>query len=266
MSSRAFRRRPRGIGSIKSIEFFQGTGLPIPGSKILVPPYEFEWAPSAGSYAVFARATNDADLVADSSPVTLLVNAPIVALDGVQDGQTLYEGTGVELIASGQDAHSTIAMLDISINGLSVSNAAGQGPLRHGWTPLPLGTHWVRATAWNAAGSTSSISKSVNVTVDPQDVPFRNQLQGFKTALAAGNKQAAMAFLSPTAQQAYGPVIDALMPHLAGIVASWSAPTRIHVSVEDAEYAVTRVHEGIVKVYILGFVLTDSGAWVIDSM
>ncbi|MGQ0585727.1 MAG: Ig-like domain-containing protein [Gammaproteobacteria bacterium] len=85
-------------------------------------------------------------------------------------------------------------------------------------------------------------------------------------ALASGDKDAAMTFLSEQARENYDPVFDALMPRMAEIVASYSPLRSSLVSPDYTEYGVNRSIEGINRVFLVGFVLNQYGQWTLEAM
>lgn len=98
------------------------------------------------------------------------------------------------------------------------------------------------------------------------DQMFRKLWGDFNAALAAGNKDVAMRMLSENAQEKYGPVFDALMPHFPQIVASYSPLAQSSLTENIAEYAVTRMDGGVKRLYLIYFVRDANGVWRIDTM
>ena len=62
---------------------------------------------------------------------------------------------------------------------------------------------------------------------DPIDAPFRAVWDGMNTALLAGDKATALTYLTLSAQVKYGPVFDALLPHMPEIIRSYSPLQRV---------------------------------------
>ena len=109
----------------------------------------------------------------------------------------------------------------------------------------------------------------VKVTVqDPNamDAMFRRMWTDMTTALAHGNKSAAMIDLDSTAQQNYGPVFDALLPNMQQITSSFSPLLGGSLSGTVSEYTVVRVVNGQATVSFVYFVLGIDGIWRLDSM
>jgi hypothetical protein len=98
------------------------------------------------------------------------------------------------------------------------------------------------------------------------DQMFRTLWNGMNQALAAGDKPAAMRYLSETAQEKFGPVFDALMPFMPEIVASYSPLAQASITQDIAEYAVTRMDGGTKRLYLIYFLRDANGSWRIDGM
>ncbi len=116
----------------------------------------------------------------------------------------------------------------------------------------------------DAAGNASGVLQLL--TADPIDVPFLLVWQGMNAALLAGDKATALTFLTSGAQRKYGPVFDALLPHMAEIVASYSPPYRAMVSETIAEYALTRLIDGKLHLFLIYFVKDEDGVWKLEAM
>jgi hypothetical protein len=98
------------------------------------------------------------------------------------------------------------------------------------------------------------------------DQMFRGLWDAFNAALAAGNKDAAMRYLSENAQPKYGPVFDALMPFMPEIVASYSPLAQSSITDDIAEYAVTRLDGPTKRLYLIYFLRDAKGVWHLDGM
>lgn len=98
------------------------------------------------------------------------------------------------------------------------------------------------------------------------DRMFRALWTGMNDALAAGDKETAMRYLNDSAQQKYGPVIEALMPRMPQIVASYSPLAQASISEHIGEYAVTRMDGETKRLYLIYFLRDATGVWRIDGM
>jgi hypothetical protein len=76
----------------------------------------------------------------------------------------------------------------------------------------------------------------------------------------------ALSYLTPGAQVKYGPVFDALLPHMAEIVASYSPLQQVMVSENLGEYAVTRTINGKIYLFLLYFLKDENGVWKLEAM
>jgi hypothetical protein len=106
------------------------------------------------------------------------------------------------------------------------------------------------------------------VLVDPAalDQNLRAVWSGMNTALAAGDKPAAMRYLDTSAQQKYGPVFDALLPNMPQIVGTFSAPQSVTLSDGLGEYAVNRTINGENRLFLIYFSRNGDGVWRLGSM
>jgi hypothetical protein len=86
------------------------------------------------------------------------------------------------------------------------------------------------------------------------------------TALAAGDKNSAMRYLDPSAQQKYGPVFDTLLPSMPQIVGSFSAPQSVTIADGIGEYAVNRTINGENRLFLIYFGRNGDGVWRLGSM
>jgi hypothetical protein len=130
-----------------------------------------------------------------------------------------------------------------------------------------VGTVLTTISATDGAGR--SMSRTFASILDSRaqlDQKFRAVWDGMNIALMQGDKATAMSHLSSRAQAIYGPVFDKLMPHMAGIVASFSTPEIGSVSADLAEYAITRDIDGATHVFLLYFMKDANGVWRLNSM
>jgi len=119
----------------------------------------------------------------------------------------------------------------------------------------------------DAAGNGSPAGElQVGPPIDPVDVPFRAIWDGMNRALLAGDKATALSYLTPGAQVKYAPVFDALLPHMAEIVASYSPLQRVSISETIGEYAVTRVSNGKAYLFLIYFLKDEDGVWKLEAM
>jgi hypothetical protein len=120
---------------------------------------------------------------------------------------------------------TTIARVEVDMEG--------NGSFDQVFTAEP----WSASVTYSGSGTISPVVRVTDaqgmvrteaipiVLVDPAvvDQYLRTVWSGMSTALAAGDKAAAMRYLDAFAQQKYGPVFDALLPNMLQIVGSFSA-------------------------------------------
>ncbi|MEJ7668266.1 MAG: Ig-like domain-containing protein [Casimicrobiaceae bacterium] len=99
-----------------------------------------------------------------------------------------------------------------------------------------------------------------------QEQTLKKAWNDFANSIAAGDKNAAMAYLSDAAKTKYGAVFDVLRPHLAGIVAGWSAPQTNKLAEKFAEFAINRTIDGVSRLFLIYLLQGYDGVWRIDSM
>ena len=104
--------------------------------------------------------------------------------------------------------------------------------------------------------------------LDPaaMDALFTSIWGGMNAALIADDKATALTFLTPGAQEKYGPVFDALMSSMPDIVASYSALQRSSISPSIGEYAINRTIDARNRIFLIYFLKDFDGVWRIDAM
>jgi hypothetical protein len=130
-----------------------------------------------------------------------------------------------------------------------------------------VGLRTILVSVVDARGAVRTQAASV-VLQDPGQIDsvIRAVWDGMNTALTAGDKEAAMRFLSAGAQEKYGAVFDALMPRMADIISSYSTPQRSYLSPSMAEYGVNRTINGTYRIFLIGLTTNEKGQWQIDAM
>jgi hypothetical protein len=81
------------------------------------------------------------------------------------------------------------------------------------------------------------------------------------SALVAGDRDGALTYLSPAAQQKYEPVFDVLLPFMTDIVGSFSELQRVSMSA-----AINRTIDDRNRIFLIYFLRDADGVWRIDSM
>jgi len=139
-------------GSIAAVDFYAGATLIAHSS---APPYRFVWdAVQAGSYALTAKATDDAGSVTSSSPVTVTVDGgPSISIDPALAGTTVDDDN--VLVHGFVSAPANAA---VTVNG-AVTHIDDLGNFNANEVPLVAGanTVTVEVTTQNGQSATQSI-------------------------------------------------------------------------------------------------------------
>lgn len=131
----------------------------------------------------------------------------------------------------------------------------------------PAGGRIETFTASNSAGATMTESFAVVALNEAElNAMLGAVWSGMNDALVAGDKAAAMTFLTDLARARYSPTFDLLMPTYAQIAASFSPITPISASGYEAEFAVTRMIGTERELFIIAFARDKDGVWRLDSM
>ena len=133
---------------------------------------------------------------------------------------------------------------------------------------LPGTTQTIRlyANVFDSAGAkVKSAITSITVRADITD-PRYFVWTNMNAALKAGNKAAALEFLTPTAQDNYAGAFDVVLPQAVSIVASYSPIVQVSDSFDLADYLVARTVGGTRLVFALRFILMDDGKWRLDEL
>jgi len=115
----------------------------------------------------------------------------------------------------------------------------------------------------------TSLQQITIVVQDPAalDAQLRAVWSGFVAALNAGDREAALAFVSRSARPRYAPVLGTLAASLPQVAASISALQPGSLSSTIGEYFVTRpAANGSVQVFMVYFLRDADGVWRIESM
>ncbi|MBI3301589.1 MAG: hypothetical protein HYZ72_05875, partial [Deltaproteobacteria bacterium] len=120
----------------------------------------------------------------------------------------------------------------------------------------------------DAAGNVSAAAYSLvkSTPAAPQDTLFQSIWDDMNAALLAGDKTQALTFLTASAQRKYGPVFDRLLPYMPQIIASYSPLQQVSLSADIGEYAVMRVIDGQLRLFLIYFLKDADGVWRLDAM
>jgi RHS repeat-associated protein len=155
-------------GTIQKVEFFQGATLLNTDSTA---PYSFDWTSvPAGSYALTAKATDNAGGVSTSAVVNISVvanNAPSVTLTAPANGASYTAPASITLAANATDSDGSIAQVEF-FQGATLLNTDTVAPYNFDWTNVAAGTYTLTARATDNLGSTAtSTGGNITVTAPP---------------------------------------------------------------------------------------------------
>ena len=137
--------------------------------------------------------------------------------------------------------------------------------LQHAYVTPGLFLPRLSLTDQNGDVHTAELAIAVQ-DVAAMDVMFKDVWNSINGALVAGDKTTAMQFLTTNAQAKYGPVFDALLPHMSEIIASYSPFRQVSISAGIGEYAVTRVIDDQNHLFLIYFLKDGDGVWRLEAM
>ena len=111
------------------------------------------------------------------------------------------------------------------------------------WKDVPKGTYPITATVTDDNGTALTKTVTVTVEADPLDKPFMTIWNGFKDALLAGNKSAALEFVAVGSRERYTRVFTDLMPMMQEVFGSLYGIRRNSLDENVAEYFVNQKEE-----------------------
>jgi hypothetical protein len=190
-------------GTVTQVEFFANNAL-ITGCVDTVAPYACPWTPAlAGVYSLTAKATDNDNGVALSTPVAVTINEPANQLPAVSisspvSGANAIVGAVVAIQATASDPDGTIANVSFAANGTPINGCVDTtAPFICSWTPATPGTYLLTATATdNKGGTTTSAAVSVtsnDVNNQPPTVAISSPAAGSNFAVGQAVTLAATA-------------------------------------------------------------------------
>ncbi len=165
-------------GSIAKVEFFAGANKL--GEKTAA-PYTYAWTNAvAGTYAITAKATDNAGATATSAATNITVTAvvvppppanppPTVSLTSPANNATFTVGTTINIAANAADANGTVAKVEFFAGTTKLGEKAA-APYTYAWTNALVGGYSLTAKATDNLGATT-ISAAVNVAVTAVGIP-----------------------------------------------------------------------------------------------
>jgi Bacterial Ig domain len=221
-----------------------------------------------------AYATDGNEFVSNSISVVSSNVAPMIAINRPVTGSEFPANSSVPITVTGNDPDGTVARVElwrVGDNGNPDTMVAGANAASLSYTLLTPSSysqaHRFYATVIDNNGAKiksaiTTITSRYDIT-DPRYFVWTNM----NAALKAGNKAAALEFLTPTAQVNYSAAFDEILPFMTDIAASYvSALVQLSLTDSTADYVAARTIGGNRIVYGLKFVLSDDGTWKLESM
>lgn len=166
------------------------------------------------------------------------------------------------------DASVVVQSLQIDLDGDGVDDfdtTDPARPLRYEYgTP---GLYLARLRVTDSQGAVYEATAGVQVAaLASMDALFQNLWSGMTAALSAGDREAALTYLTVGAQAKYGRVFDALLGEMPAIIGSFSPLQRASISSDVGEYASNRTIDGRNRLFLIYFLKDYDGVWRIDAM
>jgi hypothetical protein len=147
-------------GSVSKVDFFAGATLV---GTAATAPFNVAWVnPASGTYAITAKATDNAGLATTSAAVTVIIDAPpTCAITSPANNSTVRSGSSLTIKASASDSDGTVASVTFYDNGTSLK-VVTTAPYQYSYTPSK-GTHVLTAKATDNRGVTTT-SSAITIT------------------------------------------------------------------------------------------------------
>jgi hypothetical protein len=98
------------------------------------------------------------------------------------------------------------------------------------------------------------------------DLLVRGVWEKLNTALSAGNSTSAVRYFVLGRRASYGQAIASLMPNMPAIIASYSEPQQVSLTMNSAEYAVNRIINGVDRLFLIYVFVDEDGVWRIAQL
>ena len=157
-------------GTITKVDFYRGTILL---GTLTVAPYSFTWSSvAAGTYALTAKATDNAGGVTTSTAVNITVTTvtnkpPTVSITSPTNNASFAAPATISIAATAADADGTITKVDF-YRGTTLLGTSTLAPYGFTWSNVAAGTYVLTAKATDNLGSVTT-STAVNITVTNQN-------------------------------------------------------------------------------------------------
>ncbi|RAW00330.1 Ig-like domain-containing protein [Pseudochryseolinea flava] len=149
-------------GTISKVEFFTGT------TKLgedTSSPYTFAWTPTAGSYQLTAKATDNGGATGTSSIINVSVGnaAPITSITSPANNATFAANSTIAITASATDSDGTISKVEF-FQGTTKLGEDTSSPYTFSWANVAVGNYALTAKATDNGGAVTT-SAIVNISV-----------------------------------------------------------------------------------------------------
>jgi hypothetical protein len=150
-------------GTISKVEFYQGSTLL---GESTAAPYSFTWTnPTAGTYALTAKATDNNGGTTVSDTVNVIINTlPTVAISSPANNAIFTAGTNIAIDANAADTDGTINKVEF-YQGSTLLGQSTTAPYSFTWNNPAAGTYALTAKTTDNNGGTT-VSDTVQVTIN----------------------------------------------------------------------------------------------------
>ncbi|HEX7114102.1 MAG TPA: PKD domain-containing protein [Steroidobacter sp.] len=129
------------------------------------------------------------------------------------------------------------------------------------------GAHIARVNITATDGESAVVEVPIVAqTLEQADQQIQRTWQGMASALAAGDRAAALTYFTPTAAERYAPTFEQLGEALPAIAAGFSQIVPIRFDGPTAEYSIVRSIDGIDEAFLICFLRGQDGLWRISSL
>ncbi len=160
-------------GSVTKVEFFSGNTLI---GTVSNSPYQISWNnPTAGTYSLTAKATDDDGLSTTSQSVSITVTVsggggggtttpPQVSITAPAGGTTFTAGDNITITASASDSDGSVTKVEFFHSGVTLLATEMTAPYDFTWQNVQAGTYILTAKATDD-DNLSTVSAPVTITV-----------------------------------------------------------------------------------------------------
>ena len=158
-------------GTVSKVEFYYGT------TKIgedATAPYSIVWnSVSPGTYSISAKVTDNDGAIANSSSISISVQAPngspTVSLTGPANNANFISGSNITITATASDADGTVSRVEF-FRGTTKLGEDTSSPYSFVWNSVAAGTYAISAKATDNL-NLSVTSATVSITVTAPNTP-----------------------------------------------------------------------------------------------